>query len=307
MNPANRTFWTGCHGVRLDGCPLDVGRASGTPLGEARAVVEPLAAGADRAGTVVWEIQEDVATPNGVTSVDQWLRRRRDGTFLLESSSGHTLTVDPRARHITVDGRDDAVRLQLLTTFGLPLLLADADVLVIHASACWRPEGAVVICGDSGRGKSSALIGLIDAGWQAVSEDLCAIDLRAPAPVVWPGPPWVRRAHGAAGPRRAGVRFETPDKIAWDIAPWQVDGAVPVAELIFLDTPGGDEVSDVAVDPAEAIRLLARHAVWFGDAVDRGPHLFGATVDLATQVRARRVRLPVSPSWFDRLLELLPV
>jgi hypothetical protein len=185
----------------------------------------------------------------------------------------------------------------------LPLLLADSEVLVIHASACQGPDGAIVICGDSGRGKSTALIGLVNAGWPAISEDLCAIDLRTRPLSVWPGPPWVRRAHGSPGPEGAAVRFETPDKKGWDIAPWQVDKPVPLTSIVFLEEPGGDEVVVTAVDRRDAVRLLARHAVWYGKADDRGPRLFGGTVDVASQVPARAMRFPISESWVDRLLE----
>ena len=85
-----------------------------------------------------------------------------------------------------------------------------------------------MICATSGTGKSSLLVGLMAAGWQPVSEDICVVDLRNGFRV-WPGPPWVRRA--GEGPPGAGVRFRTREKTAWDIGPWQVDRPVPVEEL----------------------------------------------------------------------------
>jgi hypothetical protein len=238
-------------------------------------------------------------------AVDQRLHQHADGAFRLWSNTGHSVTVDPAAARITLDGRDDGVRVQLLATFGLPLLLSEAPVLIVHASACWSAAGAVLICGDSGRGKSSALVGLLGGGWQAVSEDVCVIDLRSDVPMVWPGPPWVRRAHGLAGPPGATVRFETPDKVAWDVAPWQVDGPVPIAELIFLDEAGGDAVSSTTVRGSEAVPLLARHAMWLGAQDDRGRRLFGPAVDVTGKVPCRRVRFPISDSWLDRLLEVV--
>ncbi|HZN14855.1 MAG TPA: hypothetical protein VFB78_11335 [Acidimicrobiales bacterium] len=302
MNRPKPTFWTGCHGVRLADCALDVGQVSGTPLLDAEVRIEAVT---DAPGVELWRLDMDVVTAEGVVSVDQRLYRQPDGSTLVRSTSGQSVAVDAPTGRIAVDGRDDGVRLQLLTTFGLPLVLAEAPVLIVHASACWREGGAVLICAESGRGKSSALVGLTAAGWRAVSEDLCVIDLRADPPVVWPGPPWVRRAHGLAGPAGSAPRFDTPDKTAWDIAPWQVDGPVELSQLVFLDQAGGSDVVDVAVSAPEAVQLLARHALWLGEPDDRGRRLFGPAVDLAARLPARRLRFPVSDLWLDRLLEVL--
>ena len=304
MNRPNPDVWSGSHGVRVKS-PLALGRCVGDPLAEASIEVAALPPGA-ATGQFLWEIRETVPTPDGPVPVDQRLHRHPDGTYALKSTSGHALTVDPGTGRVTVDGRDDGVRSLLVTTFALPLLLSDAPVLVVHASACLGADGALLFCGPSGRGKSSALVGLVDAGWRAVSEDLCVIDLRTTPAMVWPGPPWVRRGHGQAGPRGSAPRFEAPDKVAWDIASAMVDGPVPLAEMVFLDEPGGTDVEQESLDTGEVVRRLARHALWLGHPDERGRRLFGPTVDVANQVRASRLRLPVSDSWLERLLAVLP-
>jgi hypothetical protein len=266
-------------------------------------VVEgPVAAAA---GELLWELNADVETPEGVQHVRQRLHRGVDVAYVLQSPNGHALAVDTAARRITVDGRDHAVRLQLVATIGLPLLLLDAEVLIVHASSCYRDGGAVLISGAPGRGKSSSLIALLAAGWQAVSEDMCTVDLRTDPPSVWPGPPWVRRAHGAPGPPGADVRFRTPDKTAWDIAGQQVDRAVPIAQLIFLAEAGGDEVGDERLATADAVAALARDAVWLADPLDRGRRLFGPSIEFTSAVPVRRLRFPVSPAWTDQLVAVL--
>jgi hypothetical protein len=293
--------------VHVPGCPLDVGTSSGSSLLEADVRVAPgppVPADAE----LLWHIDEHVDTPEGAVHVDQRLYRLDDGTYSVTSSRDQSVTVDAGTGSITVEGRDDGVRGQLLTTFGLPLALtASPHAFLLHASACRGPDGAVVVCGASGTGKSSALVGLLRAGWDAVSEDTCVLDLRVNPPRVWPGPPWVRRAHGLEGPPGAQVRFTTPDKTAWDIAPWQAHEPVPVSELVFMEPPGGEEVSATAVGEVDAVPLLARHAVWLGHPDERGRRLFGPAVDVAGQIPARRLRLPVSPSWLDRLPDVLAV
>ena len=294
-------LWPGCHGVRLAGSAIDVGDSSGPPLCEATVTVgsvEP------RGGDLLWRIDDVVDTGDGPIQVDQELRRGEGGVVSMTSTSGHAVTVDPATNEIAVDGRDDAVRAQLLTSFGLPLILQDAPALMLHASAAVGPDGAVLVCGESGRGKSSALVGLIDAGWRAVSEDLCVVDLRGDEPVVWPGPPWLRRSPDQAGPEGAQARFTTPDKVAWDITAARTTAPTRVAEIVFLDAAGGDDVEQSPLEVIEVIPRLAKHAQWFGHPDDRGKRLFAPAVDVAGHVKARRVRVPISNSWLDMFRDL---
>ena len=292
--------------MRVADAGFDLGRACGEPLLDASIVPARRDDEARDTGDVLWRIREEVPTPDGLAQVDQRLTRRPDGRLVVTSTSGHLLEVDTGARTLAVDGRDDGVRLQLLTTFGLPLLLHGQPALVLHAAAACRPGGgAVVICGESGRGKSSSLVGLVDAGWAAVSEDLCTIDLRGERALVWPGPPWVRRGHGLPGPNGAAARFTTPDKTAWDIASRQVDRPVPVDELVFLEAPGGAAPDSVAVSAPDAVAGLAHHAMWLREPGLRAAELFGPTVAVANAAPARRIRLPRSPDWLENLVELL--
>jgi len=188
----------------------------------------------------------------------------------------------------------EALERQLVTTFGLPLLLHSAPALLLHACAAMRPgdEGAHIFCATSGTGKSTLLAGLIAGGWRAVAEDICTIDLRTPAPVVWPGPSWLRLR--AAGPEGASARFHTKDKTAWDITPWLVDHTVPLARVVFLDQPSGAEVQVSEVTGELAVAGLAAAAVWLAHPRDRAEATFAPVVRLAKSVPALRLRLPYS-------------
>jgi hypothetical protein len=230
---------------------------------------------------------------------DQALVRTDDGALELRTDTA-SLRVEVAAGRITVDAPSNGLGLQLVTTYGLPLMLERPDVLVLHASCGVPPggDGAVVVCARSGTGKSTLLLGLLDAGWQAVAEDVCAIDLREDRPRVWPGPPWLRRA--GRGPAGSRSLYELPDKNAWDISATQVEGPVPVATVVFLDPAGGEEIRWTPVDRGSAIAGLTASAIWLSEPEQRAQRTFPGTAVVASRVPAARLRLPVSEDWAER-------
>ena len=253
----------------------------------------------------------DVAPPTGTQLWSQdgeaaAMFRRDDGRLVLASPRATALEVDPRDATITVAPGDAALQRQLVASFGVPLLLHGLDVLLVHGSAAARGDEAIVVCADSGSGKSSVLVRLLDDGWRSLSEDLCTIDLRdAHRPRVWPGPPWVRVAHGEPGPRDTATAFESADKTAWDVAARHAPGPVDLTRLVLLDPPGGDDPTRDAITRADALRALARHAVWLLDADARGRALFEPVAKVVAAVPAVRVRLPRRAEWRDAVPELL--
>ena len=301
--PAAGETWSGCHGVRLRSTAgLDLGRAAGVPLADATLERGPVG---DPAGEEIWRLALDVETPDGTVHAEQALWRRDDGSLLVRSDRGDGLEVDTDRTSVTVAGRDDAVMAQLVATYGLPLLLHGAPVLVVHAAACALDGRAVLVSGERGRGKSSILVGLTDAGWAPVTEDLCAIDLRGPAPVLWPGPPWVRRVHGEPGPAGAAVRFETYDKTGWDIGPRQPGEPVTLGAIVSLEAPGGNRPVCAALPRAEGVRRLAADAVWLHEGDDRGRAQFGMVTQVTGAVPTMQLQVPRDQSWLDPVPELL--
>lgn len=294
--------WPGCHGVHLPGAPIELGRSSGDPLATATMVVgDP----GDVAGDELWRVELDVVVEGRSTHAEQRLWRRPDGSFLVRNNRGGALSVDATGASIVVDGPDDAVVAQLVTTYALPLLHQCTGALVVHASAFELAGSAVLVSGASGRGKSSLLVAAIDAGYRPLSEDLCVVDLRGSVPVVWPGPPWVRRRRGEPGPRGARARFDTYDKTAWDIAPRQVVAALPLACVLGVQPPGGAAPSLTPVPRAEALRRLASDTVWLGDPARREVAMFEAVARVSGAVPFASLQLPLSPSWLDGVLPFL--
>ncbi|HUR79004.1 MAG TPA: hypothetical protein VMZ22_13735 [Acidimicrobiales bacterium] len=298
---AEALSWTGCHGVRVDGDAVGFGRVNGTPLATVtvrRGEVAP------PDGTQLWSQHGQAVVSDEHIEVARELHRRSDGRLVVSGSHKPFVDVDVRNRLIVVGEGTDSSQRQMLASFALPLVLHGTGALLLHASACADRAGATVICGDTGVGKSTALVRLANAHWQAVTEDICSIDLRGDTPHVWPGPPWVRLARGTGGPGGSEVLFESGDKTAWDIAPRQPAGPVPIARIVVLDPPTGEVLRADEISATDAIRSLARHAVWLGEPDERGPSLFGRVARLTAKVPAYRVRLPRGDVWTNAMSDL---
>ncbi len=294
--------WPGCHGVRLQGETSGFASTTGEPLAQATIRFDKV--GAAR-GTELWSQHSEAVVAGRVIAVDRTLYNTAPGTFVLGANRGPAVEVDQGAATVTIDEGDRAAQLQLAVTFGLPLMLHTTGALVFHAAACSRGDQTVVVCGAPGAGKSSLLVGLVDAGWRAVSEDICAVDFRTGTPMLWPGPPWVRLSVGQQGPMGSEAIFDAAHKTGWDIAAVQTLEPVPVTQVVLLESPGGDAASLERLPAPSAIRELARHAVWLEDQADRGTRLFGPTAELVGKVPTFRLQLPRRDSWLAEVPDLL--
>lgn len=297
MNVQRPDSWTGCHGIRVEGHEAHrFGRCTGDPIDtvEVRAGVPAL-----RGSTELWS----QLLPTGDI---QRLSTRDDGVVVLELGE-RRVSVSRERRAVTVSEPFDWVGAQLVASFILPLLASGAKSLVLHASAASRSGSAVVLTGPGGTGKSSSLVRLVDAGWTPLSEDVCVIDLAGEQPRVWPGPPWIRRLHGEAGPAGASILFHSSEKTAWDLAPFRdAPGPVPVTSVVVLGAPlPGGAPSRQTLTSGEAIGALAPHAVWLGDKNQTGLRLFGPVADMAARVPVSALRLPLSDDWAELLIPLI--
>jgi hypothetical protein len=287
--------WPGCHGVRLrpDSLAGGYGTARGDPILEA----ELTQGSVGEAGSQeLWHLAGELTLAGERVTYDQRLTRHDDGSYRLHAQ-GAGLKIDPHEARLTLDADQESLARQLVTTYGIPLLLLGRPALTLHACAAVPPndDGAVVVCGTSGTGKSTLTVGLLAAGWTTVTEDLCVVDLRNDAPTVWPGPPWVRR--DGEGPVDSEPRFKTADKVAWDIAPWQIDRPAPIQQIVFMERAGGDSVIWESIDRADAIPRLARLTSWLGDPAERANETFASCVKVAGAAPSARLRLPVGDDW----------
>lgn len=289
--------WPGCHGVRLVGGGGRFGDCLGKPLAELEIRVGRTA----EAGSLkLWSQQ----MPDGSV---QRATVGTGGEFVLETGPDHRVSLSAARDVVTVAEPFGWVETQLVASFVIPFLVAGPKTLVLHAAAACRNGEAVLIAGPGGTGKSGSLVGLVESGWEPLSEDVCVVDLSGPEPLAWPGPPWVRRHHGEPGPRGSRVLFESSEKTAWDVAPFrEAMGPVPVAGLVLLSPPvPGARPERGAVRRGEAIGALAPHAVWLGDSREAGSRLFATVAEAAARIPVSELRLPVAENWVDLLVALL--
>ena len=109
-------------------------------------------------------------------------------------------------------------------------------------------------------------MGLVSAGWQALSEDQCVIDL-APDGIIESG----RARAGCAETRRSAVpslvadrapRFEAVDKVAWDLSKWVAHSPAELNRIVLLEPPDGSELVWESLTEAEVIGGLTTHTTW---------------------------------------------
>ena len=298
MTGSEPEVWHGCHGVRATGAESErFGLCQGEPLAT---VQVRLGRPAGTGPRELWSQQ----LPNGDI---QRFTEHPSGDVVLEIGPGHRVSLSPGADAVTTAEPSDWVATQLVASFIFPFLVSGDRALVLHAAAACRSGAAVVIAGPGGTGKSSSLVALAEAGWTPLSEDVCVLDLAGPLPVVWPGPPWVRRLHGEPGPRGSTVLFESSEKTAWDLGGFRhAPGPTPVREVLIVQPPeAGVVASRTRLHPGDAIRAVAAHAVWLGDARESGRHLFGGVAEVAARIPVSAVRMPRSDTWTESLLRLV--
>ncbi|HEY1751704.1 MAG TPA: hypothetical protein VGG29_10590 [Caulobacteraceae bacterium] len=180
------------------------------------------------------------------------------GRFLL--CRGRQISVDP------ADGADpDDCAIYLLgSVFGA--LLHQRGQLAFHASAIEADGRAVMICGPSGRGKSTTAAALAQLGHPLLSDDLCALSFDADgAPRVHADGRQLKLAPDAVAAldlaARAGARVRS-DVDKRFVAPPAAAGAaaLPLAAVYILRAPDPD--APLIADPgvSDAVRRLQRNA-----------------------------------------------
>jgi hypothetical protein len=157
----------------------------------------------------------------------------------------------------------------LVASVAVPLLLAERDELALHASAVLDRGGAVLFCGPSGRGKSSAALLAAAAGATAVlADDAMVITDGRDRPVTWPGGGrlWVddQALAGAEGAEDADDRATgRAARLALS-----VDGAgpgpFPIAAIAVLGERGHEPLAR-RLDPADALAALVPCLIHTGD------------------------------------------
>lgn len=299
-----------CHGVAVS--PAEIGLQLGwlsepPPLSVEVELVDSVERAPD--AELVWELVEPPGF--GLPEITSQTWDEPSGCVWIGNTLNMALRVDHHRSRVTVAARNDnrQVVLEALASIALPLVAQRSGYLVLHASAAARDGSAVVVCAQSGSGKSSLLMGLAASGWDPLSEDQCAIDFDAAGgPRLWPGPSWVRLKHGSPPPAlvaEQAPRFEALDKIGWDIGDRVAHAPARIERIVFLDPPGSERVEWAPLPEAAVIAALLPQATWMQRRDAYAQSVLPLLAKLAMSVPTYRMRLPLQADWLHTAVSVL--
>jgi hypothetical protein len=196
-----------------------------------------------------------------------------------DATGGYRLEPESLTVSVTPRGDEEAWEHRLLAVV-IPLLLAERGDLVLHAAVVETEAGALVLCGPSGRGKSTLALAYAEIGHDVLSEDGAVIGGNGARPLVWPAATGVRvREQGETGGRRR-VRA---------LGEAKVEPSPPVALVLLEERGQALSVSPLA--PVEALTALAPNLVHSGGQSGLGA-AFGRLATLLGEMPAFRASLP---------------
>lgn len=299
----------GCHGIGIT--PEELGLDLGwleeqPPLSVHVEVADDVPRAPD--AELVWELTEPPGF--GLPAITSQTWQERDGHWV-GNTLNMSLRIDYGRNTITVasKGGNRQVILEALASIALPMVAQRNGFLVLHASAAASGGKAVMLCAQSGSGKSSLLMGLSAAGWDAVSEDQCSIEIMsAPAARIWPGPSWVRLKHGSPPPALVAdraPRFEALDKVGWDLGDRVAHAPARLSRIVLLEPPGGGDVVWERLPEPAVIGGLLRQATWMKRQDEYAATVLPALAKLAMDVEGFRMRVPRRPDWLEHAVALI--
>lgn len=228
---------------------------------------------------------------------------RRGGSFLLDADGG-IVHAAPRAGA-------GAWFSHFVTAAAVPLLLAQRGDLVLHAAAVLDDEGgAMLLCGPSGRGKSTLSMALAARGVRLLCEDGVVVTFGTGAPpTAWAGTTGIRidKTVKAAGSERQMDRFHAAGELDGKclyLLPERTQPALssaPIRSVIALGERRGNRPVLQRLDGAEGVPAVLANAT-FGDRLDT---TFSLATRLAGQVPVSRAHLPDDLCAIDETVDVL--
>jgi hypothetical protein len=213
---------------------VPLARARSGPAPRGRIVVERSARPSlDRVGELLqWSEERDTGEPYFVVA--------RTGRELIAwCAATGTYQLDPARGRVWSDRRGSREEWEdRVINSILPLLLLARGDLVLHASAVLSDEGAIILCGPCGRGKST-LAAVLDAqGLPVLAEDGIVVTFTETGALAWPGPVGVRLdpvTTARLNTSVAGGRLMRGKLVHRPRAERTTADAVPVAAVVTLD------------------------------------------------------------------------
>jgi hypothetical protein len=228
----------------------------------------------------------------------RYVAARLGGRTLAWHADAGSFTVDPESMLIAHRSADSVLAAgaerweDRLASNAVPLLLGQVGGQPLHAAANLVGDRAVVICGVTGRGKSTLSAALAAAGHPAISEDGVVLFGSGAGHAAWPGATGALLTASAA--EAIGVSVDGPadprgrhlhDGIRTADRPGQV------AVIGFLRERGGSKVAVERLDSAKTHRELLDHLLIAGPV---GAREFAALARVAESAEGVLLRVPDS-------------
>ncbi|MBU1169052.1 MAG: hypothetical protein KKD44_05750 [Proteobacteria bacterium] len=195
------------------------------------------------------------------------------------------------------------------------LLLQKREYLPLHAGAIETPQGAVLICGASGSGKSSLIASFVKRGFRFLSDDTSPVKVNEDGNVITlPYLPQLKLSRDSAamsGFDTVGLqpirRDAKVDKFYLDLSDCFSNRASPVRTVYVLMRHSGTRLGMEKLSMAEKMKVLLNRTNGFPFIKGLGlsEWHFKRTADLATRLDIKRIRRPDGQNTHTQITDLI--
>ena len=258
-----------------------------------------------RLGTVPREL------PNAPgRSIGQAFWEARHGAFLMryEGVARYLVT---HGRDVLVEpwgGSDDDIGCIFAGT-PLTALLQQRGMATFHAAAVQTTDGAALLLGESGDGKSTLAAALVERGYALVADDVTAVVVNRAVAAAVPGfnslRLWKATLDKMRVAHRARSRVRGTLEKYWVPAPHFCSESLPVSAAFVLTPQNRQDIRIESMPPREAFRMLTRHTHRrrVMDALGQRPAHFHAATATVRAAPVMRVARPDSPFLLEELAD----
>lgn len=255
---------------------------------------------------------ETAAAPSisGIRGFEAW----QDGHARLRVRDLAMFEISASGGHVTVHPARDADPLELRSiVYGsvLAILCYQRGLLPLHGASVRIGDGAALLSGPRGAGKSTLATALARRGHALLSDDVSPIDLRdSSRPLLWPAFPRVKLLDDAI------ACFDLAGATAYNRVPWGTKGhfamatpaltdavtaPVPLGGIFALDRGGADTFSCTLLPCRAALIYLnsQTHRAGMGWRMGAQERIFYQVCRIASSVPVRWLRRPLDLKRLD--------